>query len=82
MQTPKPKSEIKSRFREAVIARKKADTASAKSRGADLLAIVRKNAVKDLEALEAVFIDNNGDALLRKIEEIETIRGGEETETD
>lgn len=81
MQTPKPKTEIKTRFREAVIARKKADTASAKSRGADLLAVIRKHAVKDLEALEAVFIDNNGDALLRKIEEIETVRGGE-TETD
>lgn len=77
MQTPKPKSEIKARFRDAVMSRKKADTATVKSRGADLLAMVRKHAVKDLEALEAVFIDNNGDAVLRKIEEIETIRGGE-----
>jgi hypothetical protein len=79
MQTPK--TEIKTRFREAVIARKKADTASAKSRGADLLAVIRKHAVKDLEALEAVFLDNNKDAVLRKIEEIETVRG-ETTETD
>lgn len=80
MQTPKPNTEIKTRFRDAVIARKKADTASAKSRGADLLAVVRKHAVKDLEALEAVFLDNNKDAVLRKIEEIETIRGGEKSD--
>lgn len=77
MHTPKPKTEIKTRFRDAVIARKKADTESVKSRGADLLAMVRKHAVKDLEALESVFIDNNGDAVLRKIEEIETIRTSE-----
>ena len=57
MQKPQqPKSEIKARFRDAVVARKKADTTSAKSRGADLLATIRKHAVKDLEALEAVFI--------------------------
>jgi hypothetical protein len=80
MQTPKPKPDIKTRFRDAVIARKKADTANAKSRGADLLATIRKHAVNDLEALEAVYIVNNGDALLHKIEEIEAVRGGEESD--
>lgn len=59
----------KMRLREAFAARKKADQASVKSRGVEVLGFLRSNAKKDLEALEAKFLDNDTIAeLIAKIE--------------
>jgi hypothetical protein len=48
---------LKTRFREAVVARKSRDADAARARGVELLAVLRKNAKADLEALEAAFLD-------------------------
>ena len=59
----------KTRLREAFAARKKADQAAVKSRGVEVLGFLRSNAKKDLEALEANFLDNEIIAeLIAKIE--------------
>lgn len=62
-------SSQKMRLREAFAARKKADQAAVKSRGVEVLGFLRTNAKKDLEALEAKFLDNDTVAeLIAKLE--------------
>ena len=57
---PKPDTAaLKTRFREAVVARKKADYGSVQSRGKEILGFIRKQAKADLESLEAVFLTEN-----------------------
>ena len=66
---PNQATSIKNRFREAVVARKKADKATVESRGKEILAAIRKNAKKDLEALEAEFLSHNDvTPIIKKIE--------------
>lgn len=59
----------RTRLREAFAARKKADQAAVKSRGVEVLGFLRNNAKKDLEALEAKFLNDEMVAeLIAKIE--------------
>ena len=64
-------SVIKTRIREAVSARKKNDTIEVKRRGRDILSVIRKNAVNDLETLEDMFVKKNEVAILEKLEKLE-----------
>jgi septum formation topological specificity factor MinE len=72
MTTPIRKaSDVKARLRDALATRKNADSSAARTRGKDLLSVLRKHAKQDLEALEAEFLSQHDlEPLIHKIEDV------------